>query len=80
MAMHNRINTTEVSGVPQKKTQCGNNFDSFLIKHREVRGYVNGAIEFGNMCFVIKMSEPVQVILEIMFLWTKNQECNDFFI
>ena len=29
------------------------------FKRREVGGYVNRTTGFGNMCFVIKMSEPV---------------------
>ena len=30
-----------------------------IIKRRDVRGYVNRTVGFGNMCFVIKMLEPV---------------------
>ena len=30
-----------------------------LLKRPEVGEYVNGTVGFGNMCFVIKMSEPV---------------------
>ena len=29
------------------------------FKRREVGGYVNKTTGFGNMCFVLKMSEPV---------------------
>ena len=42
---------------PSKNTFSGKEF--FNFKLREVGGYVNGTTGFGNMWFVLKMSEPV---------------------
>ena len=73
--MHNHINTTKVSGAPQKTTQCENNSDSSMLKSK---GNVNGTsryIGLENMCFVMKMSRSWYV--PVMHASTWKFKSND---